>query len=430
MVEKDFSRREFIRYSGIIVSAILSPGIFYNKSETHSQEVKNPLSFQPGPQLLIGTDEKEMGRTLHLFEFSDGEYKISWQGNKVDGEARNFAIGDIDNDGEKEIILLIKKDSVEFDENWKVKKCDLLKLQLLTYESGSTGEPTFYQDMIDGPMDITAVQQRDPVSGEKSYSFFDIKIGDINNDGLNEVVIANGNVIEVYGVTGKRFHKLWESKNLPGGYIYSLEIGDADNDGKDELVASLFRVGSSVVYKHGRDTWDDNPIFTESIGEFNIDYSKIRDVDNDGEYEILAGGTSGRFNVWKNVGGKYATQFVSDPFIPKREKWTKNCFVQSLDAGDIDGDGLNEIIVCPLPNTQISVYRNENGVYRLIDSFEPDPIINSKGLSTEFGMGDLDKDGRPELVGRGGDVCVIEKNRKETNYTIKKMPVGGIFEIG
>lgn len=175
-----------------------------------------------------------------------------------------------------------------------------------------------------------------------------VGIGDVNGDGQKEIVVMNASPsdqnsngkIRVYKYSAGNFQLLWTG-NLSQGFR-QIAIGNLDTDTAEEIViGNSYYDRTMYVYDYqGSNVW--NKVTIESVGEDNFKV-KIADVDNDGQNEIVAG-----FGVWspysvriyKYIAGTYqkiwSYSFTSvSPYGP----------VYYLDAGDIDNDGKNEILV-------------------------------------------------------------------------------------
>ncbi len=150
-------------------------------------------------------------------------------------------------------------------------------------------------------------------------------IGDINNDGINEVIVCSWDHC-LYVISGMNGSLLWSS--CTGGlFEASPSLGDLDNDGFLEIA-----VGSTdkvfYVYNHdGSILWT----FTAN-DEFYCDAS-IVDVDNDGDLDVLVGNNDGTLYAFDGPTGTMLwTHFTSDPI------WSTPAI------GDINNDGKNEVV--------------------------------------------------------------------------------------
>jgi len=311
-----------------------------------------------------------------------GTYEDTWASDVIGVYGRAVSIGDADNDGEKEIIAIV---------NYRAKgrKYDQ---KILLYETGSDGSPSWTSPFF-GNSSTEKIQ--------------DCAIGDADNDGENEVTLIKGHHIEIYRINynygdgSYDFSHVWTSPEHESDIawnVYGLDVGDADNDGGNEIVLAMFETGAPIIWKNEGGTWSSKtaeliPPEYWNISILGIDVVRIRDVDNvineygERDNEIIAGGNNNRLMIWKsnNATGNYDSVFISDDLLG---------FTQGVDAGDIDGDGENEIAIASSydDNTLYLVKYLGAGVgYQIVNS------ISREGPEIGLSVGDLDGDGRAEI---------------------------------
>lgn len=317
-------------------------------------------------------------------------YENTWASSKLNSDTRAISIGDADNDGDKEIVAMALK-----------RQPRVKSPVILMYENGSLGEPDYLGPEIGDTTTMDSI------------------IADADGDGLNELVLARLHHVEVYRWISQGYVKVWSSRTYDS-FVYSVDVGDADNDGINEIVLSVFQVGGPTILEYiGNDTWG-NEQTGESVGISGLDYTKVRDADNDGLNELVAGGNNSTLMIWEYNPdiGTYDNVFMS---------YDLGGFTQGVDAGDIDGDGLNEIVAGTTgDNPMIYIFKYYSGTWIEVDS-----ISLSEYSCTQLSVGDLDGDGMDEIaVGRDNyGIRIIEYVNQELAITFF-FPCGAFLEIG
>jgi hypothetical protein len=191
------------------------------------------------------------------------------------------------------------------------------------------------------------------IIGLNPYIFFnnggsaDCLIGDCNNDGENELILSGGKIwgqqspvgeITVFKWNGLFLKRLadWNDPNIDG-YVYMAGLGDVDDDGENEIVCAY---GNKVMVLN----WDDeNKSFIPTRIFRTFDQNRpfgvvCKDCDNDGKAEILLSYYNPRVTIFKWNGTGYQIQFD--------RTWTDGePVIEGIDVGDTDDDGFNEVAV-------------------------------------------------------------------------------------
>lgn len=317
-----------------------------------------------GLQIVSGSDFGD--RRVYQIKYVNGAYENTWYSSVNQGFTYATSIGDVDNDGYKEITTVVnaKKSTGKPSGRYEYQK-------IFVYEDGSTGDPSY-------------------TSHDLGYSLNGVKdsiIADANNDGENEIVLTESDHIEIYKWNGSGFSHLWSSP-VYDEFFWNVDVGDADNDGANEVVLAMWGIGLAIVYEYlGENTWG-NPITTESIGSYNIDFAKVRDADNDGYNEIVGGGSSKKLNIWKynSASGSYDNVFLSDDL---------GGFTQGIDVGDVDGDTKKEVIAGTsgdINKIYVFKYNESTMTYEMVDS-----VSCARGVET-LAVEDLDNDNKDEIA--------------------------------
>jgi hypothetical protein len=227
-------------------------------------------------------------------------------------------------------------------------------------------------------------------------------------------------------VYGDDYVKVWDSGNTIPNPVYAVVLGDQDNDGKTEIIAaenSKNYDAKIYIFENTADNdyqlvWDSGNIITGNNCFMNL---AVGDLDKDGKREIITIDHQPlsrhmKVYVFENVGDD-SFQLVwnsGDAFLGKDGA--------SVFVGDADSDGLSEIIIGTgwghANNGKIYVYENTgdntyeeawNSGITLYDTVYPGAV------------GDLDKDGKKEIIVGSGDMdrqTHVFENTGDNSYAL------------
>jgi hypothetical protein len=119
------------------------------------------------------------------------------------------------------------------------------------------------------------------------------------------------------------------------------------------------------------------------------------DLDGDGGIDLVTTSNTG-VSAFRNLGrgpGIDSTRFAERTDLPSL---TFSDWIQGVSVGDIDGDGRLDVVAVIRSSDSVAVFRNTGGPGVL--SFEPKAAFPAGHQPQEAAIGDLDGDGRPDLV--------------------------------
>jgi hypothetical protein len=371
------------------LAAFLAVGVAFGTLHFSQAQVGGGLDLSVPPLQLINGS----AAVVYQHKYVSGAYGIAWRSTDLlwgSFYMNNFSLGDVDNDSDRELAAVLNYKTRE--QRIKGKKVNYYDQKIVVFEDGCPhgGLPSW---------------ESQPLGESTSATDENTMIADVDNDGNNEIVLVKGYHIEVYDLTAGELTLVMKGNDYPYP-IFSIDAGDADNDGEDEIVLSIFRTGAPIIWKYENATWSSKtaePIppeyYQAGFDWLNLDYARVRDADNivdefgNKDNEIVGGGNNDRLMIWKynKTNESYDLQFVSKDL---------GGFTQGVDAGDIDGDGQNEVVIGSCSTVQgkkktpgsLCIFTFNGAGYVMADSFPLDCDLGNLGL------GDLDGDGRADIA--------------------------------
>jgi hypothetical protein len=231
----------------------------------------------------------------------------------------------------------------------------------------------------------------------------DCYIGDCDNDGKNDLIMSGGPysknstipLITIFKWNGWRLVKVasWDNDSVPPRqgsprYVYMSGLGDVDDDGLNEIVCAYANKIFVLKWNTQHHAFDSQVIFDYPYDPNNPNdepFSVVcKDCDNDGKAEILLGYFSSHFTIFKWNGTEYRMQY----------DWRFGGYdfpgvIEGIDVGDTDNDGRNEICV-------------GTGIVRIFEwswyyGYEQTTVLPTYGTLSVVSIGDCDNDGKNEI---------------------------------
>lgn len=187
-----------------------------------------------------------------------------------------------------------------------------------------------------------AAQYREEIAAKKKRALPPLQLSDVN------IVTAEPDGdgrLRVWGYTGSGYENIWSVELVD---YYCAAIGDADNDGKREIVAvtrsmnrekgktsydiffDVYKEGESGVWTRSEAVIEDRTWWANEI--------TITDVDGLPGNEVVMK-TPHWLAIYKFSEGTFKIESSSNSFVGG-----PMTYLQSVAVGDVDADGLNEII--------------------------------------------------------------------------------------
>ena len=165
---------------------------------------------------------------------------------------------------------------------------------------------------------------------------------DLDGDGKNEIIVAGSKKVDIYESDGTLKTSFYPyTENYDRGI--NITVGDLDNNGTLEIVTGTEKGGGPHIRIFNSVGKLINPGFfaygPEFRGGVNV---TIADLEGDGHYEIVAGAGFG--------GGPHVRVFAADGKLINPGFFAYDPGFRggvNVAAGDVDGDGVDEIITGP-----------------------------------------------------------------------------------
>ncbi len=244
-----------------------------------------------------------------------------------------------------------------------------------------------------------------PASWQNSggYNALSVAAGDFDGDGKLDVVSNNFTSTftvkrnsSTVGNIGFETALSFSLGSSTGGY--GAAVADFDSDGKPDVVLTDYQYSAARVFRNTSNGSTINFTFANSFSSSTAMGVACGDLDGDGKPDmaVLAQGDN-KIDVYLNT----STGPGTISFASKVQISTGITAREGITMADLDGDGKLDLAVANEGAAKVSVIRNTSSIGAL--SFAAKVDLTTNGNTQSISAGDVDGDGKPDLIASGGN---------------------------
>jgi hypothetical protein len=221
--------------------------------------------------LLWGAGATSSGPDYLYVANTTGARDIKWQNLDLEGPFLGPAIGDLDGDGQPELVISSTSSEAGYSSG-----------RILVFDLG-----TLVLRAVSPPV----------ADGFSAYGVHDLKLRDVEGNGRMQIVIATESgydgLIEIYRFDANNtFTRIWTNTTRPFSSFYFADVADLDNNGTRKIVGGTDGYLFVYDYPSGAQSWQ-SVNFPGSVTGLLVE-----DLGVDGNKEIAALVNNGDLYTW------------------------------------------------------------------------------------------------------------------------------------
>jgi len=309
-------------------------------------QLKQDFEFMGGPKPTVGLEPAGLDTISHPFRFGTQRFG-------------SIAFGDIDNDGDKDFISGSRTGELFYYKNFGTATApswgkewftNIDTIKLAKGQNLNECRPRLYDIDNDGDLDLFVTSRYD----DRNFNFInDFRYYKNTGTKSNPVFTrTDESTIGLYGNVGE---------------FAGIDFADMDNDGDPDCVVGgsdsctyFENIGTKTAPSFVRKFHSDNPFDNWTDKSFLAPTICMRDLDQDGDYDMFFGNEAGFVRYVENKGTPsamdFGTNIQGDTTGTQLDTVDFGIFI-ALDMADLNGDGVEDIMVAEFSPTVFKWYR-------------------------------------------------------------------------